>query len=863
MKPDLTPVDVESALASAPTPSLTILTPAVEPLTWPKKKEDGKPFKLKLPPEKVWEYRLADGALYGVVARWDRKDGKVVLPCVYVRDDEGNERWAWSGFGTNEGQRPLLGLIELATKPMATVLVVEGEKTKDAAPKWMPADWVCVTWQGGSNAVKYANWTPLAARRVVIWPDKDAAPIDPKTGQVALDPKTKKAKLPAGENTARELLVLLNGLGASVALVPVYGAMMNMLPSNGWDLADDPPDGFNPTEWMVKAASFLAAPVARNIPAPATPGPVANGADTEEPPAPDLTGEPPPEDADGRDGLGAEFRCVGYTREDGKPKFHIFSARSGFIVEQMGKEIQTRSGVMNVVPSEPYWRETIPWLRDVEKVPWHKVGEMLIQQCYAAGFFKRGSERGRGAWFDDGRVVMHLGEVLIVDGQPTSPVKMKSEFYYPVSEPLFAVKGEPALTDDEGRLIRKICRTIKWDNPLHSEMLAGWIGTAPVCGAMPWRTHFWLQGGRGAGKTMVVEQFIKPLMGGLAFYPIGNSTAAGILGELALDARPVVYDEAEAKGDEGIKRRAFLIEMLRYSSSQSSSVVVKGSAGHKSISFRVQSQYFLASIGAALTDGADQTRTLICPIRPKGASDPSFGEFDRLVAQLPPNVHERLLRRQLKNLRTIRANADTLARIMGARLDDRRLGDQIGTLMAGDYSLTTDRRLDDATAEELVDARLSQGRLDDYVRVNERKEDTDLMEHLVSYVVRVGTRNGYTVDRSFGELMGCAAGRVSDPADKVDMAEADVALRRLGISYERINDVAGFWIAKQKTYVANEVMKRSQFAQGWDLVLKNHRRAIQSDRQRSFGGFKLHAVWLPYDVLMGEEVISPDQPTEE
>jgi hypothetical protein len=118
--------------------------------------------------------------------------------------------------------------------------------------------------------------------------------------------------------------------------------------------------------------------------------------------------------------------------------------------------------------------------------------------------------------------------------------------------------------------------------------------------------------------------------------------------------------------------------------------------------------------------------------------------------------------------------------------------------------------------------------------------------------VRVNTRNGYSVDRSLGELIEAAAGKVAD--DKFDMMEADVCLRRIGMAYETRGDVAGFWIARHKTYIANTVMRASQFPQGWGLVLKKHPQATMSDRQISFGGYKQYAIWLPYPCLMGDQV---------
>lgn len=70
--------------------------------------------------------------------------------------------------------RPLYRLPELGQRPWSPVLVVEGEKTADAAAALL-SDHVVVSWCNGSRALHTADWRPLAGRRVTLWPDADAA----------------------------------------------------------------------------------------------------------------------------------------------------------------------------------------------------------------------------------------------------------------------------------------------------------------------------------------------------------------------------------------------------------------------------------------------------------------------------------------------------------------------------------------------------------------------------------------------------------------------------------------------------------------------------------------------------------------
>ncbi len=124
-------------------------------------------------PATRFEYRSAVGELLGFVCRFEETGGgKVYLPLTWCRRRDGKgEEWRWKGF---EPLRPLYGLNRLAGRPDATVVVCEGEKAADAAARLLP-DHVAVTSPNGSKSASKADWTPLADRRVIVWPDADEA----------------------------------------------------------------------------------------------------------------------------------------------------------------------------------------------------------------------------------------------------------------------------------------------------------------------------------------------------------------------------------------------------------------------------------------------------------------------------------------------------------------------------------------------------------------------------------------------------------------------------------------------------------------------------------------------------------------
>ncbi len=125
----------------------------------------------------TWAYLNAAGAVLHAVARFDDQNGgKVTCPFTYGRrvwvDGKGKaqDRTQWHMKGPL-APRPLYGLDRLAARPDAPVLLVEGEKSADAAAAMFP-DHVVIT-SGGSTSARGADWSPVAGRDVIIWPDHD------------------------------------------------------------------------------------------------------------------------------------------------------------------------------------------------------------------------------------------------------------------------------------------------------------------------------------------------------------------------------------------------------------------------------------------------------------------------------------------------------------------------------------------------------------------------------------------------------------------------------------------------------------------------------------------------------------------
>ena len=112
---------------------------------------------------------------------------------------------------------------EVIKNSASMILVVEGEKTADAANKLFAKDnIVCISWCGGAATVSKSDWTPLFGKQVVIWPDNDQV----------------------GFKAAETICTELRKVGVQSLHVVDNEILTKQFPEK-WDLADPYPEGKN------------------------------------------------------------------------------------------------------------------------------------------------------------------------------------------------------------------------------------------------------------------------------------------------------------------------------------------------------------------------------------------------------------------------------------------------------------------------------------------------------------------------------------------------------------------------------------------------------------------------------------------
>jgi predicted P-loop ATPase len=188
----------------------------------------GKPKTVTYKPTLASPYRTRKGDLIGYVLRVEI-DGKKITPGVWWTRNKAAKFEGWS-HGSFPEPRPLYGLEDFDVNPDWQILIVEGEKCKDAAKRVLAGKRVIpASWMGGGKSISKVHWKSLAGRSVIIWPDNDEEGWKTTLGHVDQQGRWRKG-------------IVEYAYEAGAAAVKIVHITRDSRPS-GWDIADAEAEG--------------------------------------------------------------------------------------------------------------------------------------------------------------------------------------------------------------------------------------------------------------------------------------------------------------------------------------------------------------------------------------------------------------------------------------------------------------------------------------------------------------------------------------------------------------------------------------------------------------------------------------------
>ncbi len=431
----------------------------------------------------------------------------------------------------------------------------------------------------------------------------------------------------------------------------------------------------------------------------------------------------------------------------------------------------------------------------------------LMRMCEAKGIFSPDMLRGRGAWYDDGRVVLHLGDIVYVDKTPTKPVAVRSTYIYEQGLPMRA-DIDNALELHQASKFLDLVQMLPWARDIDGLLVAGWCVCAHIGGVLGWRPHIWVVGSKGSGKTHVMSKVIRPVLGDNCLFVVGETTEAGVRQSLKHDALPVLFDEAEGEDTRASDRLQRILALVRQSSSEAGGRIAKGSVSGNAMSFQVRSCFAFSSINASLVQQSDRSRVSVVELK----ADRKRHEFDQILAAeaslLTEAYIQKFYARAINRAVSIRQNADIFAKAAAAVLGEQRAGDQIGALLAGAYSLVNDNGVTFEQATNWI-RQFDRDMDEQREEVQGQSDERMLLDYLMQQIVRVKVDHG-TSDLAVGELV-----QAVKAGDYTISSTAKEALGRIGIKVE-----AGGLAVSNTADGLKRLLRGTPWSVNWGKILR-------------------------------------------
>lgn len=466
------------------------------------------------------------------------------------------------------------------------------------------------------------------------------------------------------------------------------------------------------------------------------------------------------------------FVILGFEKGDTVPAY-IFYSRAANVVVKLTPAAMTEANLLTIAPAS-WWD-----VRFQNKRSFDVAGarSWLIEQGNAMGIYNPDRLRGRGVWLDDGRVVVHEGSHLIAQGQKRALGWLDSSFIYELGRKI-DLGGDAQCSQDQAKRFLQLCESLSWEKQISGRLLAGWCVIAPIGGVLSWRPHIWVTGGAGTGKSWILDNIIRRVLGNTAIAVQGNTSEAGIRQLLQGDALPVVFDEGEGNGEKQAEQRIqSVLELVRSASFGDGGRIVKGGADGKVKTYMIRSCFAFASIVPQATNRADMSRiTLLGLVQSRDRE-----RFDRIKEERARLITDQFVKglqaRTIKNADVLLKNTETFGQAAATVLDDARQGDQLGAMLAGAFLLESTREVSFEEAKQFV----LKHREALEVAITAKPDEFAILDHILEREVRVNSGAGQVV-RSLADLIELE--RKGYEGEFLSHAEVNRSLRNMGVAIQ-------------------------------------------------------------------------------
>lgn len=521
----------------------------------------------------------------------------------------------------------------------------------------------------------------------------------------------------------------------------------------------------------------------------------------------------------------SEFSMLGFDHG----VYYYLPKGSGQIVHLKANQ-HVEANLIEIAPRQ-FWEEKY---NSGKGADWKSAANALIRRQHAIGVYNVSRVRGRGAWWDKDHAVVHVGDHVIIKGKAL-PLSTPSKYIYEASQP-YPISPENPLDAKSAYQLIEICKLISWEKPINAYYLAGWVALAPVGGALNWRPHIWITAAAESGKSWVMREIVGRILNGIAIGSQSCTTEPAIRGELNNGSLPVIFDEAESKSKVEKLRMDAVVGLARAASTEGGDPIMKANPDGSVRKTFIRSMFSFSSISYPLTKPEDMRR--ITPLGiVKDGNIMRFEQLKMLTARIITDEFcARFPARSIAMIPIIRQNSRIFSAAIIEKFGSQGMGDQYGMLLAGAWSLFSDRVATQDEAEKWVAERNAEGAWIEQKAQAEESDEVQCLAYLMQSVIRSQGPRG-VIEMSVAELMRISSSTTGD-------LRQDWAVETLG-RYGFRGDVDGMVISSTHGGVGG-ILKDTPWARNWARTLGRLPGARSTEGGVRFGAVKTRGIEIPY-----------------
>jgi len=482
---------------------------------------------------------------------------------------------------------------------------------------------------------------------------------------------------------------------------------------------------------------------------------------------------------------------------------------------------------------------------DGKQTDWQRAKSDLIEKSNLIPYYNISRQRGTGVWQDENRFIMNTGKYLFIDGVRVSLSNVKSKYIY--------IKSDTHINDDildlklkntDRELIQNVVDLLSFKYEHSKYFLLGWLALARVCGALPVRPNIWVTGGRGTGKSTILENFCQPLLGDFSSYKKmtgSGTTEAGLRCSVDSDAIPVIIDEFEVENSDSFKKNNNVLQMIRQAYSGDGGKITKGTQQGGVIEYRLIFSVLLSSIRVSLENDSDKSRFTVIDLE-KPNDSKQWQDLKKIIYKIKQDAGERLFSHMFNHLPEVMKSFDILQPLI-AEIADQRFGQQQGMLLAGYHVMMCGKAITKEEAENLLN-KLKFNELKEEKDTDEIPDEYELLDTILTSLITLNIAGYYSENRVTMTI-----------SEFINMPEAIAPLKSYGIYYSK---------EKGKVYISNthtgikDILKGTKWASNWKKSLIRLSRNGKYERVR-FGSYAVHnAVGIDYATIFSVNMPEPE-----